>query len=250
MSAMGNLRGYLASNGLDPKNFEISATIALPKTYSKGDCDYYCPEVTAIELVSDATTHVIAASRAFDEVARAVHDSDDIPFQTRILPKGSDHSFPTAQVVLPLDLTIQRAEAEWELQDALHDDSEGSEERFQDARWKVFTLTDVFAKKPCSREVFNTLSLEMERLKDPSRFREFYDAWHNADEGVVVNGEIAANVQELVKRTVEQLLDSDNTVREVKQVICGSFKVHPRHRPLFDAVVDDIMASRSPTFSR
>ncbi|TLX16376.1 hypothetical protein [Rhizobium sp. MHM7A] len=250
MSAMNSLRNYLVSNSLEAKDFTIKATVEMQKAYSKGILDYYEPEIITIELTDGMTTHVIAPSKAFDEVARAVHDSAEMPFHSRSEPRGSEHSFPSTQVHLPLDLTIRRAEAERELQDAMHDDTEGSEQRFEDARWKVFALTDVFATNPCSREFFDAVSLEKERLNDRSCFRDFYQAWNDADESTVVNDEISHNVRELVEKAAEQFLVMDETGDEAKKAIYGSFKVHPRHRPLFDAVVDGIVGARNRTFSR
>jgi hypothetical protein len=249
MSAMKNLRELLTKNNIDAAGFSIEATVTLQKAYSKGDFDFFEPEVTAIQLSNGLVTQVIELSSAYDEVARAVHNSGKVSFSTQSWPRGADVPMPVEHIVIPLDLTMRRAEADWELQDALHDDTEGCEQRFEDARWKVFTLTDVFAQTPCSREVFDDLSLEKNRLLYRGTFSEFYADWNNADKSIVVNGEIKPSVRALVEKTAESFLELDETGDEVKAAIYGSFKVHPLHRPLFDAVVDDIVTSRNPSLS-
>lgn len=251
MSAMKNLRDYLDAKGLASDAFSIQATVTLQKAYTKGDLDFYEPEVTSIALSDGSITHVIELSPAFDDVARAVFSSGKVQITQVSAPKGSDISTPVVQVVLPLDLTVRREEAEWELQEAMHDDTEGNEHRFQDARWKVFTLTEVFEAQPCSREVFDMISREQEKLNDRSSFREFYVAWTGADESTVENGSLTSSVRSQVENTAEEVfLGTDEDEDQVKQIIYRNFKVHPRHRQLFDAVVDDTIASRSQTLSR
>lgn len=223
----------------------------MEKAYSKGDLDFYEPEVKAIELSDGTITQVIKLSPAYDAVARAVFHSGKVPLNQESAPKGSEISTPVVQVILPLDLTMRREEAEWELQDAMHDDTEGSEQRFEDARWKVFTLTEVFEAQPCSREVFDMISREQENLNDRSSFREFYVAWTGADESTVENGSLTSSVRSQVENAAEEVfLGTDEDEDQVKQINYSCFKVHPRHRQLFDAVVDDTIASRSQTLSR
>jgi hypothetical protein len=251
MSAMNNLRKFLVSNNLEAKDFTINATVALQKAYSKGDLDFYEPEVIRIELFDGTITQVIELSPAHDEVTRAVFNSGKVPLNKETAPKGTEISTSAVQVILPLDLTIRREEAEWELQDAMLHDTEGSEQRFQDARWNVFTLTEVFEAQPCSREVFDMISQEKDQLNDRSIFREFYAAWNGADEGSVLDGNISSSVRRQVETVVEEVfLGTDEDEGQIKRIIYSNFKVHPRHRPLFDAVVDDTIASRSQTLSR
>jgi hypothetical protein len=245
MSAMKNLREYLTSNGIDTEGFSISATVKLEKAFFKADQDFYEPEVIAIEISNGTISHSIELSSAYDEVARAVHASGLVPFRTTTVPKGTTPVFLAEQLTLPLALTIQRAEAAWELNDAMFDDTPGHEQRFDDARWKVFTLTDEFTRTPCSREAFDALSIEKDTLNVRGSFRSFYAACVNADDTAVVDGEITPRVLALVKETVETFIEIDETGHEMKEVIYGSYAVHPRHRPLFDAVVDDIVASRT-----
>lgn len=251
MSATKNLRDLLAAKKVDPEGFTINATVAMEKAFSKGDVDVYEPEVTAIELSNGPITQVIEPSPAYDELAGAVTRSKEFRMRSQSVPKGSDFLAAAEQIVLPLDLTMRREDAERELQDATFDRTEGSEERFEDARWKVFTLTDEFTAIPCSREVFDLISQEKDRLNDRLRFREFYAAWSSADESSVENGNLTAAVRDKVEADTEELfLGTDENVDRLKQIVYENFKVHPRHRTLFDAVVEETIASRSQTLSR
>lgn len=251
MSATKNLRAFLAENNLQAADFTINATVSMERAFSKGDLDVYEPEVAAIVLSDGAITQVIDPSPAYDELARAVTGSKEFRLRNQSVPKGSTYSEASELIVLPLDLTMRRLDANWALQDATFDNTEGSEERFEDARWKVFTLTDEFAAKPCAREVFDLVSQEKDRLNDRSRFREFYAAWSGADESTVENGALTTAVREQVEAAVGELfLETDEDADRLKQIVYDNFKVHPRHRTLFDAVVDETIASRSQTLSR
>ena len=251
MSATNNIRAFLMANHLQAEEFAINATIEMVKAFSKGDFDFYEPEVTAIVLSNGSITQVIEASPAYDELARAVTGSKEFRLRSQSVPKGSDFSAAGEVVVLPLDLTIRRLDANWALQDAMFDRTDGSEERFEEARWKVFTLTDEFMARPCDREVFDKVNHEKDRLNDRSRFREFYAAWSGADESTIENGSLTSAVRNQVERAVEELfLGTDEDADRLKEIIYDNFKVHPLHRVLFDVVVDETIASRTQTLSR
>ncbi len=251
MSATKNLREFLTKRNLQTADFTINATVSMERAFSKGDVDVYEPEVAAIVLSDGAITQVINPSPVYDELARAVTKSKEFRLRSHSVPKGSVYSEASEQIVLPLDLTMRRQDAEWALQDATFDTTEGSEERFEDARWKVFTLTDEFAAKPCAREVFDLISQEKDRLNDRSRFREFYAAWSGADDSTVENEGLTAAVRQQVEAATEELfLGTDEDADRLKQIVYKNFKVHPRHRTLFDAVVDETISSRTQTLSR
>lgn len=251
MSATKNLREFLTKRNLQTANFTINATVSMEKAFSKGDVDVYEPEVTAIVLSDGAITQVVDPSPAYDELARSVIGSKEFRRRSHSVPRDSAYSEASELIVLPLDLTMRRLDANWALQDATFDRTEGSEERFEEARWKVFMLTDEFAAKPCAREVFDLVSQEKDRLNDRSRFREFYAAWSGADESTVENGDVTTAVRERVEAAVEELfLATDEDADRLKQIVYDNFKVHPRHRTLFDAVVEETIASRSQTLGR
>lgn len=245
------LKNLIEKEGLASHNLYINATVGMEKAFSKqaetvGEIDFYEPVITSIRLVGDNVDFSIDDGEVFHEVAHELLTNSDRSFRQKVAPKGKEVTLPTGSMSIHCSRAIEKSFAYRELQDAMFDfESPNQETRFNDARWKVFTLTDEFTREPCTRETFDWLSVEKERYKDDSSFREFYSHWARSRKSNIEGDKLSPRATDLVISTLSLAREAGRDTDAVKEQLASFMHIHPIHRSLLNATIDEMVADRN-----
>ncbi len=176
---MQSLRDYLASQSLDAHATTIEGTLIQELAYQTGSDatggrDIYGLRPVKVALVHAGRSFEIADEAALDLAGELLISSDKVMFGRLEVDRGENVRVYESTVSINAGRALDMWEAQEELSNLVGD---GEEDKFQDARWRVFCLTEVFEENPCSRETFDQLSQQKAEAGDGRRFRDYYSEW-------------------------------------------------------------------------
>jgi hypothetical protein len=175
---MKYLRAYLADRSIDADAATLSGVMSMKFAFSKGDprdgVDYYVPEVKSASISVNGGAEEPLSAEALEDAAELLLSSEKRPLTPQEVPVGTVVGEDETSFSVACGKEMQIYEANDELAAWFAD---GDDVQFQNARWKVFSLTDEFEKMPCSRETFDVLTERKDADEDRSPFRDYYSAW-------------------------------------------------------------------------
>lgn len=208
-----------------------------------GDRDYeeYVSTVTHVAWLNDQREPVATLTEAddkaaFDAVLNGVQTAQPSALrQVAVVDKGED---PKTTPPLTVDWSrfVQVVNVEEAFFDALID---GNDDEIHRLQFERFKMTKAYADQPCEESFFKGLRAEYEQSRYLSGmdFSQYY-AWlhRSARENLGEDGQLS----EPCKTTLQQMLTAWSSMKaeEVQQNANRNLQVHPRHRALVNAFLD------------
>jgi hypothetical protein len=177
--SMNHIQAYIAAHSLDADDVTLTGTCVRRLAYSKGNVtvggvDFYALDVLKIVVNASNFREELTSGPEFDNAVDLLEGSDGHPLLFVEAPVGSAPEYPELELSVSYDKALRWWEASEHLSNVVID---GADDQVQDARWQVFSLTNVFEQHPCSRETFDELTHLQEQSEKHVSFREFYAEW-------------------------------------------------------------------------
>lgn len=126
----------------------------------------------------------------------------------------------------------------------------GNREAAEDAAWAMFRHGRSFRASPCTREEFVDIrreALASDFLVSMS-FSDYYDWWRESLAHVGPDGQLTDAAREAAGRLLDAWVPRDTDPDSLLFWTCRNIEpaAHPRHHPLFGALVEERLAEHAP----
>jgi hypothetical protein len=240
------IRDYLASHGVDGRDLIVSGRATLEKTgtargFSGFLMDRYDPALQELSLHRGELTwmRLEPGTPMFEELARTLLELKLVKLFPRDVSAGAKAPQDEAFICIPFAKLDELARAEEELAEALY---VRDEQRALEAQWTKFRHSETFERHPCGREDFLALFREFQ-ASDYVRampFADYYTWYLRSAEMLDADDALKADSGETAVAMLEGWKGGE--IEAHKDWLAHRFRVHPRHRGAFDALVDGVVA--------
>ncbi len=251
---MQQLRDMIEAEGLAAADLTIGGRMArkFGQRTTNGDgseCDEWVPYVAdlSISRAGQVIQQLDASSDAFAELAKTLTSVVKLPLHSVYVPVDAAGPVETASFSYPYPVIDALAKADEQFFEAL---ITGNAEQFNEVAWVRFQHSPEFAQGVWTRDAFIALKREYAASDYAIGLGlNEYIAWYmSSAEALDASGALKPEVV----AKAESMLDawSDTDADGQKYWLNRNLEVHPRHKELFDQLVDDRMAARAPVMGR
>jgi hypothetical protein len=242
-SATANLSAFLAIRGLDPDSSTLRGVQLFVPLEERSRAS---PEAgfgnLAVEGPGGDRHPIPREDPAFGEACAAVRGGFGLerPWREPSAPGETAFSFGCSALIEVgnADRAFRRA--------TMSGDRDAAEE----AAWVKFRHGRSFRASPCTREEF--IGIRREAIASDHLasmgLSDYYDWWRESLAHVAPDGELTDAAREAAGRLLDAWLPGDRDLDSLLFWTCRNIEppAHPRHKPLFQALVEERLAELAP----
>jgi len=208
--------------------------------------DIHVPRVKSLSVRrgDEVVLDVPPDTPMFHDIARTLSLTGRLPLGQELSAKpGEAVKERLTEFSVPYALVVTLRKEQDDQLEAFLDRNRGF---LEEGAWTNFQRTQAFADHPCSREFFQELHAEFKASQySTSMGVDDYHRWHQSSLGLL-DGDGAMTPEALGKAT--RLLDvwQDKDPKDAEYWLCRNMGVHPRHRPLFAALIEERQQASAP----